>query len=107
MGKCRRSKNLLKVYSNCETVELFLNGKSLGKRKRDSQNFPAAGLRWLSSLQSGKNTLRAVGYKGKVKVEETITVKYQTEKWGEPSQLKLTELSNKNGIAIIEARMYE
>ena len=98
---------LLKVYSNCETVELFLNGKSLGKRKRDSQNFPAAGLRWLSPLKSGKNTLKAIGYKGKVKVEETISIKYQTEKWGTPSQLKLTQLSNKNGIATIEARMYD
>jgi beta-galactosidase len=34
-----------KAYSNCESAELFLNGKSMGTKKRDSQDFPAAGLR--------------------------------------------------------------
>jgi beta-galactosidase len=33
------------VYSNCENAELFLNGVSMGIRHRDSQNFPATGLR--------------------------------------------------------------
>jgi beta-galactosidase len=32
----------VKVYSNCERAELFLNGKSLGSKLRDSQDFPAA-----------------------------------------------------------------
>ena len=39
-------KRMVHVYSNCESVELFLNGQSLGVKKRDSQDFPAAGLRW-------------------------------------------------------------
>jgi beta-galactosidase len=52
---------MVKVYSNCQQVELFVNGQSAGVRQRDSQNFPAAGLRWLTPLREGKNTLRAVG----------------------------------------------
>ena len=30
----------VRVYSNCPSVELFLNGKSLGVKKRNSQDFP-------------------------------------------------------------------
>ena len=37
---------IVKVYSNCDRAELFLNGKSMGTKQRDSQDFPAAGLRW-------------------------------------------------------------
>ena len=37
---------MVKVYSNCPTAELFVNGQSAGMRQRNSQDFPAAGLRW-------------------------------------------------------------
>ena len=42
------------VYSNCQAVELFLNGESLGVRKRNSQDFPAAGLRWNVKFEKGE-----------------------------------------------------
>ncbi len=49
------------VYSSCEQVELFLNGKSLGKKKTDrSVQFTA---KWNVPYQPG--LLKAVGYKGK------------------------------------------
>ena len=35
------------VYSNCPTVELFVNGVSAGTRTRKTQDFPAAGLWWM------------------------------------------------------------
>jgi len=52
---------LVKVYSNCAEVELFVNGRSSGIKKRNSQDFPAAGLRWLVKFREGENVLRAVG----------------------------------------------
>jgi beta-galactosidase len=38
---------MVKVYSNCASAELFVNGKSHGVKQRNSQDFPCAGLRWM------------------------------------------------------------
>src|ERR1700744_3509606 len=51
------------VYSNCPHAELYLNGKSLGARTRNSQDFPAAGLRWEVVFARGANHLRVVAVK--------------------------------------------
>ncbi len=51
---------MVKTCSNCETAELFVKGKSLGTKRRNSQDFPAAGLRWMTPFVEGKNTLRIV-----------------------------------------------
>ncbi len=79
---------LIKVYSNCDVAELFLNGKSLGKRKRNSRDFPAAGLRWKTTFKPGLNKVKVVAQKGDVTVIDSVTFIYQTEKWGKPVQLK-------------------
>lgn len=51
----------VKVYSSCEQVELFLNGKSLGKKGVNrSSEFMAS---WEVPYEPGK--LKAIGYKGK------------------------------------------
>lgn len=92
---------MVKVYSNCNEVELFLNGRSLGEKKRNSQNFPAAGLRWIVTFQSGGNHLKAVGKKGKVTVTDTITVNYQTEEWSKPHKLLLEKGTQQNDTAIV------
>jgi beta-galactosidase len=56
------------IYSSCDEAELFLNDKSLGKKKtnRDSQ-FMAV---WEVPYQNGE--LKAVGYKGKKKASTAI-----------------------------------
>ncbi len=54
---------IVKVYSNCPTAELFVNGESAGTRQRNSQDFPAAGLRWMVKFAPGKNHLRVVASK--------------------------------------------
>jgi beta-galactosidase len=46
------------VYSSCKQVELFLNGKSLGKRKTDSASQYTA--KWNVPYSPGE--LKAVGY---------------------------------------------
>lgn len=69
------------VYSSCETVELFLNGKSLGKKPVNrSTEFIAV---WQIPYQPGE--LKAVGYRGKKKVNESVLRTAQ-----EPTQLKLS-----------------
>lgn len=56
------------AYSSCETTELFLNGKSLGKKKTDrSTEFFAT---WEVPYAPGE--LKVVGYKGKKAVASNI-----------------------------------
>ncbi|HTC95929.1 MAG TPA: glycoside hydrolase family 2 TIM barrel-domain containing protein [Terriglobales bacterium] len=94
---------MVKVYSNCDTAELFLNGVSCGVKKRNSQNFPAAGLRWRVKFQSGENNLRAVAHKNGIMVNDEINFQYQTEKWEAPAQLELKEISRQDDTVTIQA----
>ncbi|KQC01173.1 glycoside hydrolase family 2 TIM barrel-domain containing protein [Pedobacter sp. Hv1] len=98
---------MVKVYSNCDEAELFVNGKSYGVRKRDSQNFPAAGLRWQIPMNKGKYTFKVVAKKGKVTVTDEITQEYQTEKWGKPAKMTLAKIDEKDGIATLEVKLFD
>lgn len=98
---------MIKVYSNCDEAELFVNGKSYGSKKRNSQDFPAAGLRWNIPLHKGNYKVVVVATKENTAVRDTIQFKYQTEKWGKPALVKLEKVAEKNGIATIEAKLYD
>ena len=95
------------VYSNCEHAELFLNGKSLGTMRRDSQNFPAAGLRWKVAFAGGPNRLHVVASKGNVTVTDEIELTYQTEPWGKPAELRLHEKERKGNTVCVGAMLYD
>jgi beta-galactosidase len=97
----------VRVYSNCERAELFLNGESLGTRRRDSQNFPAAGLCWDVAFASGPNHLRALATKGEVGVQDDIFLTYQSEQWGNPVQLKLSAKDRKDNMVTVEATLFD
>jgi beta-galactosidase len=100
-------KRSVRVYSNCDRAELFLNGESLGTRRRDSQDFPAAGLRWEVAFATGPNHLRALATKGEVTVQDEIVMTYQIEQWGKPMQLKLTQKKHKDNIVTVEAKLFD
>jgi beta-galactosidase len=97
----------VKVYSNCERAELFLNGKSVGIRHRDSQNFPAAGLRWDVAFINGQNHLRVAATMAGKTVMDEISLVYQTEPWGKPAELRLIEKERKGGTVTVEAKLYD
>jgi beta-galactosidase len=97
----RDEEKLVKVYSNCPAVELFVNGRSAGVKKRDSQDFPAAGLRWLVKFREGENVLRAVGNK---EIADEIKFVYQTEKWDKPAKLLLAETKDGVEVKLIDAK---
>lgn len=98
---------MIKVYSNCDEAELFLNGKSLGMKKRNSQDFPAAGLRWTATFSKGSNEIRVVAKKGKITVADTVSFRYQTEKWSKPAKLSLQKVSEENGVVALEANLLD
>jgi beta-galactosidase len=49
------AKRKIRVYSNCTSVELLLNGVSQGERRRVREDFPAQGLRWNVEMTGGIN----------------------------------------------------
>ncbi|MGA3181367.1 MAG: glycoside hydrolase family 2 TIM barrel-domain containing protein [Verrucomicrobiota bacterium] len=69
----------VEVYSNCKTVELFLNGKSLGLK--NVAEAPDCILRWDAAFQPGE--LKAVGRRG------GKTVEYRLTTAGEPARIAL------------------
>jgi beta-galactosidase len=96
---------MVKVYSNCASAELFLNGKSCGVRQRNSQDFPCAGLRWMTPFQAGENHLRVVAGKGAVEVTDEIRFRYQTEKWDKPAKLAILETARQGNVVTVEVRL--
>ena len=105
-GKDGEEKEVL-VYSNCQAVELFLNGQSLGIRKRNSQDFPAAGLRWNVKFQKGENILRAVAVAGKETLNDELVFEYQTEKWGKEAAFKVKTTPVGDDIIEVEAQLVD
>ncbi len=97
----------VKVYSNCDHAELFLNGASQGTKKRDVQDFPAAGLRWDLVFVPGPNHLRVVARKGSATVSDEIDFNYQTEPWGKPAAIKLQEKERTGKRITVEATLFD
>lgn len=93
------------AYSNCDEVELFLNKKSLGKKKMEQNGH----LEWKVKYEAG--TLEAIGYKNGKKI---LTEVQKTT--GNPEKIKLSvdkenlsnsdivvvtaELTDKNGLHV-------
>ncbi len=98
---------MVKVYSNCPEAELFLNGKSFGSKKRNSQDYPAAGLRWNLPFAKGKNTVKVIAKKGKEVITDEIEFNYQTEKWTKPAKMELTKIAEKDDVATVEVKLYD
>ncbi len=86
-----------RVYSNCQKVELFLDGKSLGIKERNISNFPATGFRWKSQLEEGKHNLKAIAYSNNNILSDEYSFYYQCKKWGIPKKInsKFIEENNK------------
>lgn len=98
---------MIKVYSNCNEAELFVNNKSYGIKKRNSQDFPAAGLRWNVVLNKGINIVKVIARKGKSTVQDAISFQYQVEKWGKPAKLIMEKLKEENNVITLQARLLD
>jgi beta-galactosidase len=100
-------RRLVRVYSNCRAVELFLNGDSAGVKKRDSRDFPAAGLRWRLPFREGENELRAITRGTNGGLEDRIRFTYQTQEWSAPARLTLAVAGQDERKTTVEAHMLD
>ncbi|MNQ35807.1 Beta-galactosidase [compost metagenome] len=93
------------AYSNCDEVELFLNKKSLGKKKMEQNSH----LEWKVKYESG--TLEAIGFKNGKKVlmevqkttgsSENIKLSIDKENHPNPNVIVVTaELTDKKGLHV-------
>jgi hypothetical protein len=92
----------IEVYSNCKTVELFLNGKSLGS-KTEAQSTNGV-FRWSVPFKSGE--LKAVGKRGRQTVESRLVTA------GPPARIELAAdktslLANGQDVSQIELRLVD
>jgi beta-galactosidase len=105
-GKPGEERTVL-VYSNCDQAELFLNGASMGVKHRESQNFPAAGLRWRVRFANGSNQLRVTAARDGISVTDAIDLTYQTEPWGHAAELRISEMARNDKLITVEAKLYD
>ena len=105
-GEKEESK-MIKVYSNASEVELFVNGESQGLKKRNSQDFPAAGLRWMVKLNEGNNKIKAVAKNGRQILVDEIEQQYQTKKWGKPAKLLVEQIAVEGEVVTVQAQIVD
>jgi beta-galactosidase len=100
-------KRLVRVYSNCREVELFLDGQSLGRRERDSQDYPCAGLRWEIPMTGGGHQLEAHGFKDGAVVTDRLAFRYETRPWGQPASVALEVLESDAESLLVEGLLLD
>lgn len=98
---------MIKVYSNAEEVELVVNGENYGKKERNSQDFPAAGLRWMVKLKEGTNHIKAIAKVGKKVLTDEISQVYQTAKWGKPQKMIFEKICQEGNIATVQVSLLD
>lgn len=93
------------VYCNTESAELFLNGQSLGEKKRKASKFPSGGLVWKVPFVQGDNTLSVVGRTPNVEdAKHQISVNYLIGEHAKVDKITLSVKKLPNGNQLIEAQ---
>ncbi|MFD0941544.1 glycoside hydrolase family 2 TIM barrel-domain containing protein [Pedobacter boryungensis] len=64
----------LQVISNTDTVELFVNGKSLGKKR-----VTECVTNWDAPFKNGKNDIKAVAVAGGIKIEDAASINFNLQ----------------------------
>ncbi|MBR6192807.1 MAG: DUF4982 domain-containing protein [Treponema sp.] len=89
----------VRVYSNLESVELFLNGRSLGKKSIDFENGKDLSATWESVVYE-KGTLLAVGYGA----DGSVLAREEKKSFGDAKKIVLElEKESCGGLYFVDA----
>jgi beta-galactosidase len=92
------------VFSNCNSVELFLNEQSLGIKIKDINKFPSSGLSWQVKFNDGNNKIKAVGFdKDNLITVDSLVINYTYEKARTPENINLSAERMPNSNYLITA----
>jgi beta-galactosidase len=101
----------VEVYSNCQEVELFLNGKSLGSKPKDPNDRPR---NWMVTFEPGtvKAVCRTAGAISRNTTGNSILPTFELRTAGEPARILLTvdktTLTNDwNDVAFVTATVVD
>ncbi|MBN1302084.1 MAG: glycoside hydrolase family 88 protein [Melioribacteraceae bacterium] len=97
--------NEVNVFSNCDKVELFVNGLSQGIKTRDKKEYPAQGLSWDVVFIEGKNIIVAESVHDHDAAEDSISIDYFTQPNRKPDKILLSSEKLINGNYLIKAVM--
>ena len=96
------------VFSNCDSVELWLNDQNLGTIKKDIRKYPASGLTWRVKFTEGSNRLKAVGFdNNQVICEDSMVVSYSYKKADVAEKIELIFDRLQNGNYFITATVVD
>lgn len=92
----------VEVYSNCDEVEFFLNGKSLGSKPKNGNDSPR---NWKVNFEAG--TIKAVGKNG-----GKIVAEFELRTAGKPAKILLssdkpTIVNNWDDVAFVSATVVD
>lgn len=92
----------VEIYSNCETVELFLNGKSLGEKSKPENDSPR---NWKVEFETG--TIKAIGRNNGKEVAE-----YELKTAGKPTKILISASKNNlsndwNDVVFVKAEIVD
>ena len=71
-----------------------------------SQNFEA-GMTTFRVERGGLNNLRVIAVKQGVTLTDELALTYQTEPWGDPVELRLSETARKDKLITVEAKVFD
>jgi len=98
----------INVYSNCQKVNLYLNGQYISERSKDINAYPASGLSWQLLFKTGINSIVTEGYSSdSILCRDSISFNFITDSIGSPDKIELNHEKLANGNFLIHASVVD
>ncbi|MBI5726717.1 MAG: glycoside hydrolase family 88 protein, partial [Ignavibacteriales bacterium] len=99
----------IKVFSNCYSVTLVINGVTKEMKKKDLALYPASGLVWNTELVKGTNSIVSIGYNesGVETCRDSMSITYTLKAIDKPESVTFTQKQSANGNYLITAEIVD